>query len=191
MPILIPVCGFWYRTYCWFLCVKDLELTGICWRRRSRSSSQKAKRGSADDPVCQQFGDFDPENLCRFHRTNPCPRCKRHDRSSSRRGKRHISSPFQPVPNPSLSSGSSETSAPSPRETNTRPAAHFIAFQDCSESPTTDSAPVDVLAPSQRSAIQIRDLFSPPNSRKLLTANGHPHHRIIPSRLQLSPIQNS
>ena len=73
--------------YCWFLCVKITSLTGTCWRSR-QFLAKKRKRGSADDPICHSFGDFvvvivenGPENLCRFRKTNPCPRCKRGDDS--------------------------------------------------------------------------------------------------------------
>ena len=50
-------------------------------KQKQKPSAKKRKRGSADDPICHRFGDFGPENLCRFHKTNPCPRCKRHDDS--------------------------------------------------------------------------------------------------------------
>jgi hypothetical protein len=53
-------------------------------KQKQEFSAKKRKRGSADDPICRQFGDFvvvigenGQENLCRFHKTNPCPRCKR------------------------------------------------------------------------------------------------------------------
>ena len=61
---------------------KDHELDRfLLEKQKHESSAKKRKRGSADDPICQQFGDFGAENLCRFHKTNPCPRCKRHDDS--------------------------------------------------------------------------------------------------------------
>jgi hypothetical protein len=50
-------------------------------KRKQEFSAKKRKRGSADDPICRQFGDFGPDNLCRFLKTNPCPRCKRGDDS--------------------------------------------------------------------------------------------------------------
>ena len=57
-------------------------------KQKQESSAKKRKRGSADDPICHSFGDFvvvivknGPENLCRFRKTNPCPRCKRGDDS--------------------------------------------------------------------------------------------------------------
>ena len=53
-------------------------------KQKHESSAKKRKRGSPDDPICLLFGDFvvviganGRENLCRFHKTNPCPRCKR------------------------------------------------------------------------------------------------------------------
>ena len=53
-------------------------------KQKHESSAKKQKRGSADDPICQRFGDFvvvigenGRENLCRFRNTNPCPLCKR------------------------------------------------------------------------------------------------------------------
>ena len=53
-------------------------------KQKQEPSAKKRKRGSADDPICHVFGDFvvvigenGPENLCRFRKTNPCPRCKR------------------------------------------------------------------------------------------------------------------
>ena len=53
-------------------------------KKKREFLAKKRKRGSADDPICHQFGDFvvvigenGQENLCRFHKTNPCPRCKR------------------------------------------------------------------------------------------------------------------
>ena len=57
---------------------KDHELDRyLLEKQKHESSAKKRKRGSADDPICRQFGDFGPENLCRFRKTNPCPRCKR------------------------------------------------------------------------------------------------------------------
>ena len=50
-------------------------------KQKEEFSAKKRKRGSADDPICRQFGDFGPDNLCRFLKTNPCPRCKRGDDS--------------------------------------------------------------------------------------------------------------
>ena len=50
-------------------------------KQKQEFSAKKRKRGSADDPICRQFGDFGPENLCRFRKTNPCPRCKRSEDS--------------------------------------------------------------------------------------------------------------
>ena len=61
---------------------KDHELDRYLLEKKKREfSAKKRKRGSADDPICHQFGDFGPENLCRFQKTNPCPRCKRGDDS--------------------------------------------------------------------------------------------------------------
>ena len=61
---------------------KDHELDRYLLEKKKREFlAKKRKRGSADDPICHQLGDFGPENLCRFHKTNPCPRCKRHDES--------------------------------------------------------------------------------------------------------------
>ena len=66
---------------------KDHELDRYLLEKRA-FSAKKRKRGSADDPICHSFGDFvvaivenGPENLCRFRKTNPCPRCKRGDES--------------------------------------------------------------------------------------------------------------
>ena len=57
---------------------KDHELDRFLLEKQKHESlAKKRKRGSADDPICQQFGDFGPENLCRFRETYPCPRCKR------------------------------------------------------------------------------------------------------------------
>jgi hypothetical protein len=61
---------------------KDHELDRYLLEKKKREfSAKKRKRGSADDPICRQFGDFGPENLCRFRKTNPCPRCKRSEDS--------------------------------------------------------------------------------------------------------------
>ena len=61
---------------------KDHELDRYLLEKKKREfSAKERKRGSADDPICRQFGDFGPENLCRFRKTNPCPRCKRSDDS--------------------------------------------------------------------------------------------------------------
>ena len=64
---------------------KDHELDRfLLEKQKHESSAKKRKRGSADDPICHLFGDFvvvvgenGLENLCRFRKTNPCPRCKR------------------------------------------------------------------------------------------------------------------
>jgi hypothetical protein len=64
---------------------KDHELDRfLLEKQKHESSAKKRERGSADDPICLLFGDFvvviganGRENLCRFHKTNPCPRCKR------------------------------------------------------------------------------------------------------------------
>ena len=57
-------------------------------KQKQEFSAKKRKRGSADDPICHSFGDFvavivknGRENLCRFRKTNPCPRCKRSEDS--------------------------------------------------------------------------------------------------------------
>ncbi len=68
---------------------KDHELDRfLLEKQKQEPSAKKRKRGSADDPICHLFGDFvvvigenGPENLCRFRKTNPCPRCKRGDDS--------------------------------------------------------------------------------------------------------------
>ena len=64
---------------------KDHELDRYLLEKKKREFlAKKRKRGSPDDPICLLFGDFvvvigenGRENLCRFHKTNPCPRCKR------------------------------------------------------------------------------------------------------------------
>ena len=57
---------------------KDHELDRyLLDKQKQEFSAKKRKRGSADDPICNQLGDFGPDNLCRFHKINPCPRCKR------------------------------------------------------------------------------------------------------------------
>ena len=64
---------------------KDHELDRYLLEKKKREfSAKKRKRGSADDPICHQLGDFvvviggnGREILCRFRETNPCPRCKR------------------------------------------------------------------------------------------------------------------
>ena len=57
---------------------KNHELDRYLLEKQKREfSAKKQKRGSADDPICRQFGDFGPDNLCGFRKTNPCPRCKR------------------------------------------------------------------------------------------------------------------
>ena len=67
---------------------KDHELDRYLLEKKQEFSAKKRKRGSADDPICRQFGDFvvvvaenGREKLCRFRKTNPCPRCKRGDDS--------------------------------------------------------------------------------------------------------------
>ncbi|MGA9547601.1 MAG: hypothetical protein WBS14_07985 [Rhodomicrobium sp.] len=61
---------------------KDHELDRYLLEKKKREFlANKRKRGSADDPICRQFGDLGPENLCRFRKTNPCPRCKRSEDS--------------------------------------------------------------------------------------------------------------
>jgi len=68
---------------------KDHELDRyLLEKQKQELLAKKRKRGSADDPICHSFGDFvvvivknGPENLCRFRKTNPCPRCKRGDDS--------------------------------------------------------------------------------------------------------------
>jgi hypothetical protein len=61
---------------------KDHELDRyLLEKQKQEFSAKKRKRGSADDPICRQFGDLGPENLCRFRKTNPCPRCKRSEDS--------------------------------------------------------------------------------------------------------------
>jgi hypothetical protein len=57
---------------------KNHELDRYLLDKKKREFlAKRRKRGSADDPICHQLGDFGPDNLCRFHKTNPCPRCKR------------------------------------------------------------------------------------------------------------------
>ena len=64
---------------------KDHELDRyLLEKQKHEASAKKRKCGSADDPICHLFGDFvvvigenGRENLCRFSKTNPCPRCKR------------------------------------------------------------------------------------------------------------------
>ena len=57
---------------------KDHELDRhLLEKQKQEFSAKKRKRGSGDDPICHQLGDFGPDNLCRFHKINPCPRCKR------------------------------------------------------------------------------------------------------------------
>ena len=64
----------------------DHELDRYLLDKKQELSAKKRTRGSIDDPICRLFGDFvvvidenGPKNLCRFRKTNPCPRCRRGD----------------------------------------------------------------------------------------------------------------
>jgi hypothetical protein len=90
MPILTSFCGFVVsRSLLPVSMRKDHELDRYLLEKQTQEfSAKKRKRGSAGDPICHSFGDFvvvivenGPENLCRFRKTNPCPRCKRGDDS--------------------------------------------------------------------------------------------------------------
>jgi len=66
---------------------KDHELDRFLLQKQ-KVQAKKLKRGAADDPLCHLFGSYIAvigdrglENLCRFRKTNPCPRCGRSDDS--------------------------------------------------------------------------------------------------------------